>query len=186
MKTSQGTLDVILAFTRVVRRAKGPMESVARLKRRPMLLLGLNMFEMGLAFSGRAPTHLKLLAQIKAAALVRCDFCLDLGSAVARELGVNDRQLLDLPRYDTSDAFSDLERLVLAVAVALTQTPAEIPTDLLTRLRQHLDDRQIVEVVATVAWENFRSRFNRAFDVQSANFCQGKVSAVPEVETSLF
>ena len=37
----------------------------------------------------------------------------------------------------------------------------------------HFDDAQIVELAAAIAWEQFRSRFNRVFDVGSQDFSAG-------------
>ena len=38
----------------------------------------------------------------------------------------------------------------------------------------------MIELAGAVAWENFRARFNRAFDVEAAGFTQGGVCAIPE------
>ncbi len=48
-------------------------------------------------------------------------------------------------------------------------------------LRERLDDEQLVELTATIAWENFRARFNRGFDVADQGFSAGGVCAIPEV-----
>ncbi len=34
-------------------------------------------------------------------------------------------------------------------------------------LRRHLTERQLVELTTAIAWENYRARFNRGFDVAS-------------------
>jgi hypothetical protein len=36
----------------------------------------------------------------------------------------------------------------------------------------HFSDQQLVELAATIAMENYRARFNRAFHVESQNFYQ--------------
>jgi alkylhydroperoxidase family enzyme len=95
-------------------------------------------------------------------------------------MGVTEQQLLDLHRYETSEAFDDLERAALDLAVAMAQTPAEIPADLVARLRRHLDEAQLVELAAAIAWENYRARFNRVFGVQSSGFSEGAFCVVPE------
>jgi alkylhydroperoxidase family enzyme len=95
-------------------------------------------------------------------------------------MGVTERQLMDLGRYETSDAFDEIERLVLDLAVAMAKTPTEIPGDLRERLRKHFDEAQLVELVAAIAWENYRARFNRVFGVQSSGFSEGTFCALPE------
>ena len=87
---------------------------------------------------------------------------------------------MDLPRYQTSQAFDDRERVVLDLAVAMARTPAEIPRELTERLKKQFDDAQLVELAASVAWENYRARFNRVFGVQSSGFSEGAFCALPE------
>ncbi len=104
---------------------------------------------------------------------------MDIGSAVGRKLGVTEQQLLDLASFETSPAFTDLERLVLRYATALSQTPADVSDELFAELRQNFDERQMVELTSAIAWENYRARFNRAFDIAAEGFTEGSVCAVP-------
>lgn len=83
-------------------------------------------------------------------------------------------------RYQDSGEFSPLERLVLAYAVALTETPSNPSDALVAALREELDDRQLVELTAAIAWENFRARFNRGFDVEAQGFSEGAACPIPE------
>ena len=93
---------------------------------------------------------------------------------------MTEAQILDLARYRESDAFSALEKAVLDYAVALSQTPANASDELVARLREELSDPQLVELTAAIAWENFRARFNRGFDVAAQGFSQGAVCPIPE------
>jgi alkylhydroperoxidase family enzyme len=93
---------------------------------------------------------------------------------------VTEAQLHDLARHRDSDAFSDLEKAVLDYAVALTRTPADASDALVARLRQDLSDSQLVELTGAIAWENFRARFNRGFDVAAQGFSAGAVCPIPE------
>ncbi len=36
------------------------------------------------------------------------------------------------------------------------------------------------ELTANIAWENFRARFNRGFDVAAQGFSEGAVCPIPE------
>ncbi|MGH9646275.1 MAG: carboxymuconolactone decarboxylase family protein [Bryobacteraceae bacterium] len=85
----------------------------------------------------------------------------------------------ELREFRTSMRFSEIEKLVLEFADAMTQTPAEIPEALFERLRQTFDEAQLVELTATIAWENYRARFNHAFGAESENFSEGTVCALP-------
>ena len=99
---------------------------------------------------------------------------------MGREIGVSEQQLLDLHDYQSSPAFDDLERTVLDMAVAMAQTPTEIPPELTKRLHERFDEAQLVELAACIAWEHYRARFNRVFGVQSSGFSEGAFCALPE------
>jgi alkylhydroperoxidase family enzyme len=45
----------------------------------------------------------------------------------------------------------------------MSVSPVDVSDELFARLRRHYDDAQLVELAATIALENFRARFNRAF-----------------------
>jgi alkylhydroperoxidase family enzyme len=93
---------------------------------------------------------------------------------------VTEAQILGIARYRESDAFSPLEKAVLDYAVALSSTPANASDELVARLRKDLSDEQLVELTAAIAWENFRARFNRGFDVAAQGYSQGAVCPIPE------
>ena len=105
---------------------------------------------------------------------------MDIGSAVGRATGVTEEQLMDLANYASSPAFSAVERLVLDLAVAMTRTPADVSAELFARLRAEFDEAQLVQLAAAIAWENYRARFNRVFDVGSQGFSDGAFCARPE------
>lgn len=98
---------------------------------------------------------------------------------MGRAAGLTDREISDIARYETSDAYSDLDRLVLELATAMSRTPAEVPDELRTALLEHLGSAAFVEVVASIAWENHRARLNRALGVRPTGFSDGAVCALP-------
>jgi alkylhydroperoxidase family enzyme len=103
---------------------------------------------------------------------------MDIGSAVGRRQGITEQQLLDLPHFETSPAFSELEKLVLRYAVAITQTPVDVSDELFTELQQRLNPRQMVELTSAIAWENYRARFGHAFGAEAEGFSAGAVCPV--------
>jgi alkylhydroperoxidase family enzyme len=108
---------------------------------------------------------------------------MDIGSAVGRAAGVTEAQLRALPEYRTSSRFSDLERLVLDYAVAMTATPVDVPEALFAELRQHFNEEQMIELTATVAWENYRARFDHALGIEAQGFSNGAYCVRPERPT---
>jgi alkylhydroperoxidase family enzyme len=92
--------------------------------------------------------------------------------------------MADLARFEESPHFSDVEKLVLRLSVAMNRAPSDVPEALFAELRKHFDEAQLVELAAEVAWENFRSRFNRVFDVQAQGFSEGAFCPLPERGTA--
>ena len=146
----------------------------------PGLMMGYGTLEMAAARAHRVDARTKELAVLKAATIVHCEFCIDIGSSVARRAGISDEQLLALHRHRDSGLFSEPEVLVLDLAAAMTRTPVEVPDELYDALREHFDEAQLVELANIIALENLRSRFNAALDIGSAGFSEGMVCAVPE------
>jgi 4-carboxymuconolactone decarboxylase len=146
----------------------------------PALLGGIGRLEQATAKVDRVPERLKMLGQLKASTKVGCEYCIDLGSQVARRSGLTDDELLALPRYRDSGLFSDLDKLVLDYAAAMTGTPVDVSDALFAELRERFDNAQLVELTSVIALENMRSRFNGAVGVGAAGFSEGMVCAVPE------
>ncbi len=69
---------------------------------------------------------------------------------------------------------------MLRLTAALTRTPADVPDELFRALRDQFSERELVELNAAITWENYRSRFNRTFDIQPENFSRGKYCPLPE------
>lgn len=82
-------------------------------------------------------------------------------------LGITDEKIDALPDYASSNLYTDAERVALEYADAITLTDRDVSDDLFARLREFYDDDAIVELTATIAWENASSKFNRALRVPS-------------------
>lgn len=93
---------------------------------------------------------------------------------------MTEEQIFDLSRHRESDAFTELEKLALDYALALTETPADVPDELYAALAAQLSEKQLVELTAVIAFENFLARFNRGFAVPALGVSQGAVCPVPD------
>jgi alkylhydroperoxidase family enzyme len=68
---------------------------------------------------------------------------------------------------------------VLEFADAMTQTPVEVPDALFAKLRERFTEVQMVELTATLAWENYRARFDHAFGLEAEGFTKDGYCALP-------
>jgi alkylhydroperoxidase family enzyme len=86
---------------------------------------------------------------------------------VSSQLGVSDEKILALPNYAESELYAPAERVALEFADAMTITGRDVSDELFARLRLFYDEDALVELTATIAWENASSKFNRALRVPS-------------------
>jgi alkylhydroperoxidase family enzyme len=143
---------------------------------------GYCAFEAAIDRARRVPARLKLLGEMKAAMMAGCEFCIDIGAFLMDRHEVPAEQVRALAEHRESDAFTDLERLVIDYAEGMTSTPVDVSDELVAALREHLDEGQMVELTATIAIENYRARFNWALGIGSQGFAEGGACAVPGLQ----
>jgi len=61
----------------------------------------------------------------------------------------------------------------------MTALPVEVSDGLFSRLRSYFTEPQLVELTSAIAWENYRARYDHALGIESENFSQGAVCALP-------
>ena len=79
---------------------------------------------------------------------------------------MSDEKLLAL-KGDDLTVFTDVERLVIELADAMADTPSNVSEELYARLRAKFSEEQLLQLGAQIAFENYRARLNRVFDVES-------------------
>ncbi|WP_297594349.1 carboxymuconolactone decarboxylase family protein [Mycobacterium sp.] len=128
-----------------------------------------------------SPRH-RALAELKSATTVRCEYCIDLGSQIARRWGITDEELLGMANYRDAPCFSDVDKLILEYATAISRTPVEVSDQLFDALRAHFDTAQLVGLTHVITLGNLRARFNIALDIGSSGFSGDRVCALPETD----
>lgn len=126
-----------------------------------------------------SPRH-RALAELKAATTVRCEYCIDLGSQIARQWGITDEELLAMADYRNASCFSELDKLIMEYATAMSRTPVEVTDELFDALRAHFDAPQLVGLTHVINLGNMRARFNIALGIGSSGFSGNRVCALPE------
>jgi len=126
-----------------------------------------------------SPRH-RALAELKSATTVRCEYCIDLGLQIARGWGLTDEELLALSDYQNATCFSDLDKLILEYAAAISRTPVHVSDELFDGLRAHFDNAQLVGLTHIITLGNLRGRFNLALGIGASGFSDGRVCALPD------
>ena len=84
-----------------------------------------------------------------------------------------------LTDFENSAELSEVEKLTLRYAAAMTATPVELPHDLFDTMKRRFSERQLVELTGAIAWENYRARFNHAFECRAEGFSDGAFCPLP-------
>jgi hypothetical protein len=95
---------------------------------------------------------------------------MDINSAVGGNAGLARGKIeVALGLTDAVD-LSERERAALEYAERGSDTPVDVPDEFFARLRQLFSEREIVELTAQIASENYNAKMNRPLRVES-KFC---------------
>lgn len=73
--------------------------------------------------------------------------------------------------YRASDLLTTREKLALELCERMTYTDKRVTDSFFDNLKREFSEEELVELAAIIALENFRSKFNPVFAVESQNFC---------------
>ena len=127
----------------------------------PELLEHFLSLNAALSSKTKLDPKLRELAYIKTSELNHCEYCLHHHRAFAARAGLTDRQVHETSRFETSDAYDDLQRDALRYAEEVTRH-VSASDELTGRLKAALSDRELVELTVVVALANFTNRINEA------------------------
>jgi AhpD family alkylhydroperoxidase len=110
------------------------------------------------------PPALREMVILRVAVLNRAPFEFAAHAPFAKTAGVSDEQLDALRAAQPGARFTALERAVLELTDTMTRD-VQVPDALFEPLRDHFNDRALVELVATIAAYNMVSRFLEALRI---------------------
>ncbi|CAN5513325.1 carboxymuconolactone decarboxylase family protein [soil metagenome] len=87
---------------------------------------------------------------------------------IALREGVTQQQLDDLPDWKSSSSFTPIQRAVLELTDTMTTT-VQVQPATLAALKPFLNERELVELVATIASYNMVSRFLEALAIHATD-----------------
>lgn len=133
----------------------------------PPILQASSALGRAIAASGTLSPLVRSLATLRVAQVIGCAFRIDSVSANCRDEGASAEQIAAVATFRNGALFSPAEKAALGLAEAMTRTPADVSDEEFAEARRHFSEQQLVELAATIAAENYRARFNRAFGVES-------------------
>ena len=155
------------------------LESARVFAQHPRLMVDYMRYNRAAERTRRIPDLLAHLAVLRAATMVGCEFCIDIGSEYARRAGLTDEQLLSLHDAHGSGLFDDDQLLVIDLTTGMSTTPGQVDDELLERVKARFGIKGTLELTQLIAWENARARMNVALGIGAEGFSEGKACALP-------
>jgi AhpD family alkylhydroperoxidase len=112
------------------------------------------------------PGALRELVIMRVAHLNGASYEADQHAPIALREGVSQEKLDALADWPSSEVFDARERAVLSYADAMTRT-IRVPDHVFAAVREHFDERLVIELTATIAAYNMVSRFLEALQIHS-------------------
>jgi alkylhydroperoxidase family enzyme len=97
---------------------------------------------------------------------------MDINAAVGGKAGLPRAKIeaaLDMKEWTD---LSERERVALEYADRVSATPVDVPDEFFATLRRLFSEREIVELTAHIAHENYNAKSNRPLRVEANNFCE--------------
>lgn len=162
LKTSEAPADSRAILKAIEEKFGKSLTIFSTLAYQPDVLGGTTQINDGIRKD--LPELLREFAYFKSSQINGCEYCSHYHKAAAKKAGATDKQIAAIDDYAGSDAFSEHEKAVLQYAEQLTKA-AKVDAKIVARLKEFLDDTQLVTLAATVALANFTNRINHGLDI---------------------
>ena len=134
--------------------------SIFSMGRVPGLFQGFQEVAKATMGNDLIPAQLKQLIALTTSAAGGCRYCQAHAGHSAEHLGASQEKLRAVWEYETSDLFSEAERVALRVAFKGGQVPNQVTDEDFAMLAEHWTDDQASAIVAVIAMFGFLNRWN--------------------------
>jgi AhpD family alkylhydroperoxidase len=149
----------------------------------PELTAGWLQMFTAIRRQGKLGPEYRELAIMATAVLTRCRYILREHRQEALANGIKPAELAKLSAWRNSPLYDEKKRAVLAYTEAMTLS-VRVPNPVFRAVRRHFDDREIVELTATIGSYNLVSRFLEALQVDLDVSVSGKNVSSPVASVS--
>ena len=134
--------------------------SMFTMARVPGLLKGFQAMAGAALFNDLIPNDLKQMIALASSAASGCRYCQAHTGHSAERMGVPEAKLAAIWEFETSDQFSEAERVALRLAFHAGQVPNQTTDDDFAAVRAHWSDDQAAAIVAVIAAFGYLNRWN--------------------------
>ena len=145
--------------------------SLLTMQRRPAIVKGFGVLTKAvMSPDGEVDLGFKRLLAHFASRAAGCQYCEAHSLIAAKIHGIADEKVAAVWEYQTSDLYTDAERVALDYALAAGSVPNAVDEPLMNRMKQHWSEDQIVEILGAICLYGFLNRWNdsMATDLEDA------------------
>ena len=135
--------------------------SLLTMQRRPEIVKGFGALTKAvMAADGEVDLGFKRLLAHFASRAAGCQYC-EAHSLIAAQIhGISDDKVTAIWEYKTSPLYTEGERAALDYALAAGSVPNAVDEELMSRMKQHWSENQIVEILGAICLYGFLNRWN--------------------------
>ena len=135
--------------------------SLLTMQRKPEMVKGFGVLTKAvMSKHGEVDLGLMRLIAHFASRAGGCQYCEAHSLVAAKIHDVSQEKLDAIWEYQTSDLYTDAERVALDYALAAGSVPNAVTGELMDRMKQHWTENQIVEILGAVCLYGFLNRWN--------------------------
>ena len=143
-------------------------------KRFPDLRQSMWALEHYVHQSGLDPKLLELV-KLRASLINGCAYCVDMHTKVARSLGETEQRLYEVSLWREAPFYTEQERAALTWTEAVTLVSIDhVPDDVYETVRQHFDEKELIDLTAAIVAINGWNRLAIAFRTVPGTFQIGR------------
>ena len=106
------------------------------------------------------PVILRRMVQHIASYAAGCLYCQAHTAGIVDALSADERKMETIWEFETSDLFSEAERVALRFAMSAASVPNLVTDEMMAEMRGHFSDDEIVELLACISVLGFMNRWN--------------------------
>ena len=151
--------------------------SLLTMQRKPAMVKGFGILTQAvMSHDSEVDLGFKRLLAYFASRAAGCQYCEAHSLIAAKIHGIADDKVAAVWEYQSSDLYSDAERVALDYALAAGSVPNAVDTPLMERMKEHWSDNEIVEILGAICLYGFLNRWNdsMATDLEAAPKALGK------------
>jgi uncharacterized peroxidase-related enzyme len=141
--------------------------SIRTMARRPSIVKAFMQLNQAVLYDGTVPEATKMLVSLAVSLATGCRYCQSHMTNLSSIYNVSDEKIAALLNFHESDLFSGAEKAALNLAFKTASTPNEAQESDFDLLKEHYNEGEIVELVATASLFGYLNRWNDTMATQA-------------------